>query len=110
MRLEKASTHKVEVKLCQTKPFHTKSQKLKDYLFIKGDYFDQKIPIGIYPGSLHSKTISSLSSSFQRDTANNHGESFGRAPQTDEDVDFLRDKVACLTNENAQLRDQIDSS
>ncbi len=70
---------KVEVRLLQPKAFHTKALKVKDYLFIKGEYFDQKLQIVIYPTS--SKTSMSTNS-LQRAAADERiplaGDSFGR--------------------------------
>jgi hypothetical protein len=62
----------------QPKAFHTKAVKVKDYLFIKGEYFDQKLQIVIYPTS--SKTSTSTNS-LQRAADERiplAGDSFGR--------------------------------
>jgi hypothetical protein len=107
VRLLPNQTVKVEVKLCQLKPFHQKALKVKDFLFIKGDYFDQKVPVVIYPSAKHN------SRSLPRDSLPLAGDSFGRAtsevkPRSlstlSDDSDLLREKVSHLETEVKQLR------
>jgi hypothetical protein len=71
LKLAPQASAQIELRLFSSKPFHKKALKVKDFLFIKSDFFDQKVPIFIYPGS--KTTFTTSSGSLQRATLPNSG-------------------------------------
>ena len=49
LRLAPHEQAKIEVALRQMRPFPAKVSKQKETMFIRSDFFDQKIPITIFP-------------------------------------------------------------
>lgn len=75
MRLAARDTIHVEISLRQIRPFataianSTRITKQKELLKIKSDFFDQKVPIIIYPAVAQTTTNSSSTSNLQNAAA-----------------------------------------